>query len=473
MLDSLRSSSIAAACAVIGSLLAIQPSGAQSVPDVERFLGWGLNVAREIDSTLQLPGQSLYAETAHLDGRQSGGWNGKAFAWPHSAQFRSLNSLARYYPNRYRPALRSFADEFQAAFWSQSGGGYYCCHGGGDRFYDDNAHLIVALVEAYDITKDSVYLDRARSTFDFLLTGEAPGAGGGSYWSVQDHSFLDTTAALQGARAALMLYQATDDPSYLADAQRRYAWAKDVTQLPGGTFMEKLYLSGPKAGQIGDFDLVHYAGYAIAANSLFYDVTGDASYLAEAQRIATASLSRYFDRSTGRINDEGFWAYELVDGLVELYRRDGNSLWLARVATALQWLRDNKQDPAGHYGKFWGREGRQIGLLASWDLNDQAPVARAYLHTALVQVAPIVDGDFTANGVIDGGDLAAWKGAFGVANLADGDGNGHTDGADFLAWQRTLSSAVPLAVTAVPEPAAAQLAIIAILWTMRRCRIWR
>jgi hypothetical protein len=111
--------------------------------------------------------------------------------------------------------------------------------------------------------------------------------------------------------------------------------------------------------------------------------------------------------------------------------------------------------------------------LASWNLNDQAPVARAFLHTALVQVASIVDGDFTANGAIDGADLAAWKGALGITNLADGDGDGRSDGADFLAWQRTLSSAVPLAATAVPEPAAAHLAFIAVLWTMRRRRIWR
>ena len=87
------------------------------------------------------------------------------------------------------------------------------------------------------------------------------------------------------------------------------------------------------------------AGTGISANLAIYDATGDAAYLSEAQRIGRESISRYFDASTGRINDEGYWAFELVDALNDLYLHDQNTQWRRRVHTAMTWLHDNKEGP--------------------------------------------------------------------------------------------------------------------------------
>ena len=106
-------------------------------------------------------------------------------------------------------------------------------------------------------------------------------------------------------------------------------------------------------------------------------------YLNEAKRIGRRTLTRYFGGS-GEINDEGYWAYELADALIDLQSRDPTGKWLDPLDRALIWLHDNKRDPMGHYGLFWGREGPQRTALQSWHLNDQASVARAYLHMAVV-----------------------------------------------------------------------------------------
>ena len=100
--------------------------------------------------------------------------------------------------------------------------------------------------------------------------------------------------------------------------------------------------------------------------------------------MANRTLTRYFDSATGRINDEGYWAFELVDALDNLYLHDRNALWLNKINGVLIWLRGNKRDPNGHYGVFWGRNGPQVGALNSWNLNEQAAVARAYLYTSAV-----------------------------------------------------------------------------------------
>jgi len=173
-----------------------------------------------------------------------------------------------------------------------------------------------------------------------------------------------------------MLYRATGELSYLNDATRLLTWARTHIQRTDGMFSERwnIFTNAPEG-----FDLVNSAGIGISTNLELYDATGSAAYLAEAQRIANRTLTRYFDSATGRINDEGYWAFELVDGLDNLYLHDRNLLWLNKVNGAMVWLHGNKRDTNGHYGLYWGRNGIQDGALGSWNLNEQSSVARAYV----------------------------------------------------------------------------------------------
>lgn len=61
--------------------------------------------------------------------------------------------------------------------------------------------------------------------------------------------------------------------------------------------------------------------------------------------------------------------------------------------------------------------------------------------------------DFNADGAVDGGDLAHWRGAFASTAAGDADGDADSDGADLLVWQRQLGAA---GVAAVPEPGGAE-----------------
>jgi uncharacterized protein YjbI with pentapeptide repeats len=94
----------------------------------------------------------------------------------------------------------------------------------------------------------------------------------------------------------------------------------------------------------------------------------------------------------------------------------------------------------------------------SWDLTK--------LYTT-GEVTLLPTADFNRDDRVDGGDLAAWSGNFGLpAGSANSQGNadydGDVDGGDFLAWQRQLGSPAP-AVAAnapVPEPATSLLLIL-------------
>ncbi|WP_428303707.1 glycoside hydrolase family 76 protein [Lacipirellula sp.] len=419
-------------------------------------------------ASLKVPGSALFAETAALNGQRSGGDSGFAYVWPLSTQFRVQTALTKYDPAAYAAPLRQFSDEARTRYWKTAGGGYRSgVSSGATLFYDDNAHMVVALMEAFRLTADPIYLARAKETYSFVLSGEGPAGGGGIYFSQPDKTVKETISTLQGARAALMLYRATEQPSYLQDATRLYEWTRTHVQESDGMFLERYYLSGPKAGTAGDYALVNAAGDAIAVQLEFFAATGNAANLQEAQRIAGRSLTRYFNSTTGALNDEGFWAFELADALCELTRVDGNPLWRTRTVNALRWLHDNRRDPNGHYDALWGRGGTQTTALTSWDLNDNAAVARAFLQAALTEPLP---GDFNADGVVDADDLARWKGGFGLTGSAllsqgDADRDRDVDGADFLIWQRHFGeqTLVSTAFTTVPEPHSLALIGLAIV----------
>jgi hypothetical protein len=355
------------------------------------LLAWGQNVYQKINASLKVPGSSLYAETAATNGTRTGADGAFSFVWPAATQFRVLNALLRIDPATYRPIVRAFADELYNRYWTFGGlGGYRSgVSAGATRFYDDNGHIVVALAEAFHLTGDPVYLTRAIQTYNYVLTGEDSVVGGGIYFSEPDHSSKDSISTLQAVRAGLMLYQLTGQTRFITDALRLYNWATTHVQQSDGLFVERYKITSPTTGQPDGFTLINSAGIGLSSNLLFYDATGNTTYLREAQRIATRSLTRYFNSSTGAINDEGFWAFELVDALDDMYLHDRNPVWLNAVKGAMTWLRNNREDPNGHYDTLWGRGGVQSTVLASWHLNEQAAVAQSYLYTAAVNlVAP-------------------------------------------------------------------------------------
>lgn len=82
---------------------------------------------------------------------------------------------------------------------------------------------------------------------------------------------------------------------------------------------------------------------------------------------------------------------------------------------------------------------------------------------------PTADADFNGDGLVDGADFLVWQQNSGLAEGAtneqgDADGNAAVNDLDLAAWQTNFGAgATPPPIGAVPEPAAATLAAIALL----------
>jgi T5SS/PEP-CTERM-associated repeat protein len=76
-----------------------------------------------------------------------------------------------------------------------------------------------------------------------------------------------------------------------------------------------------------------------------------------------------------------------------------------------------------------------------------------------------LQADFNGDGLVNGADLALWRGGMGVSANAlhsqgDADGDLDVDGADFLVWQRQFGMSAASALASIPEPNSISLLLI-------------
>ncbi|NLI77410.1 MAG: hypothetical protein GX442_13340 [Candidatus Riflebacteria bacterium] len=207
----------------------------------------------------------------------------KATVWPHSQALAAGLDLAVLNGNL------DVAKEALAGLERFSRGNSYNPsenHWPQARFYDDNAWIGLDFVQAWRVSGDRKWLDKARGILTFLKEGLHK--DGGLYWKEKEARMSRNTASNGPAlQLALAIYEATHERQYLDFARNLEKFMYGSLRSPDGLFWDNLGDDGTTEKTIWSYN----QGTMLGADVQFYRLTGDRKYLARAKQTADAAVA--------------------------------------------------------------------------------------------------------------------------------------------------------------------------------------
>lgn len=256
------------------------------------------------------------------------------YVWLQGVQFSNLVAAARVEPDVYGPLVPRYFEALNA-YWDDKVAipGYEAAPtrgNGHDKYYDDNAWLVITFLEAYESNHDPRFLKRAEETLKFVLSGWDAESGGGIWWH-QGHKDGTKNACSNGPAAVGCLRLARrrpDEAASLIDrAKKIVAWTRGALQDEDGLFDDRRVVA---TGEVKRGKLTYNSALMLRALLGLYRATGEKEYLNEARRIGKAS-DWFLDAKTGVYRDAVRYSHFMVEADLELYRATGEEYLLERA----------------------------------------------------------------------------------------------------------------------------------------------
>jgi rhamnogalacturonyl hydrolase YesR len=307
-----------------------------------------------IQTSFYLPEDGLYANS--LSKRQPD------YMWGNGVMFSALVAAARHQPQTYSPLMERFFGSMDRYWDTQTKiPGYEPAPtrgGGNDKYYDDNAWMVLTYVEAFEQTSQAKYLQRAQQTLDFVLSGCDERLGGGIWWHERHKDGTKNTcanapAALGCLRIARHL-PADQARDRVAMAKKLVDWTNRHLRTEDGLYADRIYVETAK---VVNGKLTYNTGLMIRALYALHQATGDENYLAQARQSMQAA-DWFLDKTTHAYRDSVKWSHLLVEADLEMYR-----------ATKAQYLLERAANNADFQYATWKRKPPE-------SLIDNASIAR-------------------------------------------------------------------------------------------------
>lgn len=221
-----------------------------------------------------------------------------------------------------------------------------------DRFYDDNVWLGIDFTDTYQLTKDKKYLDKAAMIWNFIESGTDDLLGGGIYWCEQKKESKNTCSNAPGSVFALKLFKATNDSAYFKKGKALYDWTKEHLQdSTDYLYFDNVRLDG----KIGKAKFAYNSGQMMQSAALLYQLTNNPVYLEEAQNIAKECYNYFFTdfnttsgESFKMIKKGDVWfTAVMLRGFIELYHLDKNKTYIDAFDKSLSYAWENARDEKG------------------------------------------------------------------------------------------------------------------------------
>ncbi|WP_346083944.1 glycoside hydrolase family 76 protein [Sphingobacterium ginsenosidimutans] len=296
---------------------------------------------------------------------QSGQRKKYAYLWPFSGSFSAVNALMELSKDKAKHqkvldqkvlvGLREYRDEQRVPVGYAS---YINSAPASDRFYDDNIWLGIDFTDSYIQTKKADYLKNAKEIWAFVKSGEDNKLGGGIYWCEQKKESKNACSNAPAAVFALKLFEATKEKNYLNEGRRLYEWTKAGLRDPDDKlYWDNIHLNG----KVDKAKYSYNSGQMLQAAALLYKLTKEKKYLMDAQQLAEACLSYFFQTRDGIdfpiLKNSNVWFHAvMMRGYISLFEQDGNRKYMDIFAKNLDLAWDKMRDQDGLFDADWTLE---------------------------------------------------------------------------------------------------------------------
>ena len=309
------------------AMLVLAFAGAMQAAESSEYAGRAREVTEHIQKTFFDSRSGVYFKSLTV--------RKPDYVWLQSVMFSNLVAAARSDPATYGPLLQKYFKALDG-YWDPKVKipGYEAAPtrgNGNDKYYDDNAWLVITFLEAYETNHDPRYLARADKTLKFVLSGWDEEGGGGIWWH-QAHKDGTKNACANGPAAVgcLRLAKFRDkqaSATLVAQASKIVAWMVSALEADDGLFEDRKVVA---TGEVKRGKLTYNSALMLRALLGLYRATGKKEYLEQAQRVARAA-DWFLDRQTGVYRDAVRYAHFLVEADLELYRTTKKEYLLKRA----------------------------------------------------------------------------------------------------------------------------------------------
>lgn len=332
-----------------------------------------------VERDLKRVGGRYYFEEIYLNNSKAGYRPHAAFSWAGGIHLSAINAAALLGDEHSKALIGPYVRMLNDYWVDQAGFGGYCDSPHPtkpERYYDDNAWLLLDLLEAHQATGDKDLLAKARATATFILSGEDDKLGGGLYWFEAKKESKNTCANAPAVVGLAKLFKATGEQSYLTAAKRLHAWTRKNLQDSDGLYFDHLKLDG----SVNKVKYTYNTALMIRAACELFDITRDESFLREAERVAESAKGKWC-RENGAIADNSYFAHLLGEAFLELGERNADAAWIETAQRAAEFVWSKNHDNQGRYPERWDVEVK--GQVDHVTLKNQSSAARAYFRLAL------------------------------------------------------------------------------------------
>ncbi|WP_010663005.1 glycoside hydrolase family 76 protein [Marinilabilia salmonicolor] len=257
-----------------------------------------------------------------------------SYLWPYVGYVDGSAMLAEVgYEIDYPLIVDNYEKYFSEGMYGNNLGAYSSSTNGttgqGTRFYDDNAIVGLSLLEAYEITADEKYLERAEKIIPFIMGGEDEELGGGIWWNEDQlynpGSDSDKGISSNGYPALFFLkfYTLADGYSQKAEllstSKRLYEWVRTTFYDSGNhTYANSITADG----NINHTRWTYNSGVMIQVGVELFKITGEQEYLDEAIAAAQGAYDYYVKPRNGMAisypDHDPWFNTKLLDAYIDL-----------------------------------------------------------------------------------------------------------------------------------------------------------